>query len=354
MRTNFTNAIAHEDPSPHTADMCGATCANRCAQDFGRCAHEEISRRAIEGLSLSTLRAMRDAVRTFGEYVAATNQLLSAEALGGWIAAMRGRGLAPGTLLVRYRYLRVVCQGLLQHGTLDEDSFAGLRPPRSRAPLVSFPNDREIAALFDPRSYHDEHCARDLAILSTLAATGLRRAEMSGMRLRDAKGEALDFEEGWVRVMGKGRKERIIPLPPHCLRRIKTYFNGPRRGSRFAENEYLWLGHRGPLSPSSINRILTERTRMLGISHLHPRQLRHAWANRLLGSTFNEGDVMVLGGWSSRSMLSRYGAYAVSERAMRRARTEVERLEPWGSGSAGDEEKRRGMQTASSTGRKAS
>jgi hypothetical protein len=68
----------------------------------------------------------------------------------------------------------------------------------------------------------------------------------------------------------------------------------------------------------------------VGLSHLHPHALRHAWAHRMLSSGVGEGDVMVLGGWSNRAMLSRYGAYAASERAFAAVESRLEALEPWG------------------------
>ena len=99
----------------------------------------------------------------------------------------------------------------------------------------------------------------------------------------------------------------------------------PHRGS-----PALWLGQRGPLTTSSVNAIVASRGRDAGLSHLHPHALRHAWAHRMLSSGVGEGDVMVLGGWSNRAMLSRYGAYAASERAFAAVESRLEALEPWG------------------------
>jgi len=93
---------------------------------------------------------------------------------------------------------------------------------------------------------------------------------------------------------------------------------------------HLWLGQRGALSASSVNAIVKLRGESVGIPHLHPHALRHAWTNRMLGSGVSEGDVMMLGGWSSRAMLSRYGAYAASERALAAVNARIPELEPWG------------------------
>jgi hypothetical protein len=99
---------------------------------------------------------------------------------------------------------------------------------------------------------------------------------------------------------------------------------------RGAGSPSLWIGQRGALTTGSVNAIIKQRGLMAGIPHLHPHALRHAWAHRMLSNGVGEGDVMVLGGWSSRAMLSRYGAYAASERAFAAVEARLEALEPWG------------------------
>lgn len=294
----------------------------------------EIGRRKIEGLSQHSLRAMRDAADSFclisDPHERASAADLTPAQVVEWIDAMRQRGLSPTTLLVRYRYLATLMRGLVSAGVIPMSPMKDLRAPRARAPIVEFPNDAEVERLLNPLRYQDVNGARDLAVIWFLAAAGLRRAELIGMRWSaDPARCDLDLETGRARVLGKGRRERHVPLMPGMLSVLEAYLaqrgRSPHRGS-----PALWLGQRGLLTTSSVNAIVASRGRDAGLSHLHPHALRHAWAHRMLSSGVGEGDVMVLGGWSNRAMLSRYGAYAASERAFAAVESRLEALEPWG------------------------
>ena len=300
----------------------------------------EISRRTIEGLSPHSLRAMRDAADSFclsadPQERASAADLTPAQVVA-WIGAMRQRGLSPTTLLVRYRYLASLMRGLVSAGVIPISPMKDLRAPRARAPIVEFPNDAEVERLLNPLRYQDANGPRDLAVIWFLAAAGLRRAELIGMRWSaDPALCDLDLEMGRARVLGKGRRERHVPLMPGTLSVLEAYL-AQRVRSPHRESPMLWLGQRGPLTTSSVNAIVASRGRDAGLVHLHPHALRHAWAHRMLSSGVGEGDVMVLGGWSNRAMLSRYGAYAASERAFAAVEARVAALEPWGRSAQGE------------------
>lgn len=300
----------------------------------------EISRRTIEGLSPHSLRAMRDAADSFclsadPQERASAADLTPAQVVA-WIDAMRQRGLSPTTLLVRYRYLASLMRGLVSAGVIPISPMKDLRAPRARASIVEFPNDAEVERLLNPLRYQDANGPRDLAVIWFLAAAGLRRAELIGMRWSaDPALCDLDLEMGRARVLGKGRRERHVPLMPGTLSVLEAYL-AQRVRSPHRESSMLWLGQRGPLTTSSVNAIVASRGRDAGLVHLHPHALRHAWAHRMLSSGVGEGDVMVLGGWSNRAMLSRYGAYAASERAFAAVEARVAALEPWGRSAQGE------------------
>jgi len=296
--------------------------------------NEELGRRAIEGLSLHSLRAMRDAADSFLLSLPLSRSLSASSVTSAhivvWIEGMRAKSLAPSTLLVRYRYLSVLMRGLVAVGALRESPMKDLRAPRARAPIIEFPDDAALERLLNPLRYQDLNGARDLAIIWFLAAAGLRRAELIGMRQSaDPALSDLDLLSTRARVLGKGRRERQIPLMAGMLSVLKQYLELRGRSSHRGHSA-LWLGQRGPLTTSSVNAIVAARGRMAGITHLHPHALRHAWAHRMLSSGVGEGDVMVLGGWSNRAMLSRYGAYAASERAFAAVEARATALEPWG------------------------
>lgn len=295
---------------------------------------EELGRRAIEGLSVHSLRAMWDAADSLLLSVDPSRKILASALkpvhVVRWIEEMRARSLAASTLLVRYRYLAVLMRGLVAVGVIHENPMRDLRAPRARAPIISFPDDAALERLLNPLRYQDLNGPRDLAIIWFLAAAGLRRAELIGMRWSaDQDRSDLNMEDGRARVLGKGRRERQIPLMSGMRTVLAAYLEARER-SPHAHRSALWLGQRGALTTSSVNAIVAARGRDAGIKHLHPHALRHAWAHRMLSSGVGEGDVMVLGGWSNRAMLSRYGAYAASERAFAAVEARAAALEPWG------------------------
>ena len=223
----------------------------------------EIGRRKIEGLSQHSLRAMRDAADSFclisDPHERASAADLTPAQVVEWIDAMRQRGLSPTTLLVRYRYLATLMRGLVSAGVIPMSPMKDLRAPRARAPIVEFPNDAEVERLLNPLRYQDVNGARDLALIWFLAAAGLRRAELIGMRWSaDPARCDLDLETGRARVLGKGRRERHVPLMPGMLSVLEAYLaqrgRSPHRGS-----PALWLGQRGLLTTSSVNAIVASR-----------------------------------------------------------------------------------------------
>jgi integrase len=93
-----------------------------------------------------------------------------------------------------------------------------------------------------------------------------------------------------------------------------------------AEDAPLWIARTGrPLTGNEIFHTIGRRASAAGL-RVHPHQLRHTWASSMLASGHSEGDVMQLGGWTDRSMLSRYGASAAADRARAAYRSPIDRL----------------------------
>jgi integrase len=77
----------------------------------------------------------------------------------------------------------------------------------------------------------------------------------------------------------------------------------------------LWIGAKGPMTPSGIAQMIRRRATQAGIGHIHPHQFRHTFAHRWLEAEGQEGDLQEIAGWRSREMLRRYGASSRAERA---------------------------------------
>ena len=152
-------------------------------------------------------------------------------------------------------------------------------------------------------------------------STGARLSEVANLRWTPEVPEThdLDLDSGIVRVMGKGRRERIAFLSPKAVKALDRYLR-LRARHRFAALPHFWLGQKGHLANSGITQVLRRRGRAAGVDRLHPHLFRHTYAHEALAAGMQEGEVMALAGWRSREMLSRYAKSAERERAIAAAR----------------------------------
>lgn len=222
-------------------------------------------------------------------------------------------------------YARQQCRALRQFfGWLsaeDEipDPMARLRAPAIREKPVPFFTSVELSALEKACRGNTFAQRRDAEILSVFRATGIRLAELAGIRYApdDPDRSDLDLDRREVYVRGKGGKDRTVRIDHEASRRVDRYLRVRARH----EQSYrlgLWLGtaDRGPLTPNGIYQMVKRRGDQAGVA-VYPHRFRHHFSHTWLERGGAEGDLMELNGWSSPQMLLRYGGSARGARARR-------------------------------------
>jgi integrase len=124
-----------------------------------------------------------------------------------------------------------------------------------------------------------------------------------------------DVENGVFWLLGKGRRQRRVPLGRKARKALDLYLFARGRHAK-ADEPYLWIGERGKIGPSGVYQIVESRCADANIRRIHPHQFRHTFAHKMQEGNINDADLMYLAGWKSRTMLNRYGASAAAERAI--------------------------------------
>lgn len=188
------------------------------------------------------------------------------------------RGLKATSLFRKAEALKAFFVFQAVEGRVTDNPAEAVRAPRRPARLPRHLSKDDAARLLAAPSGTDYEDTRDRALLELLYAAGLRVSELLGL-----KPESVNLADGWVRVLGKGAKERLVPVHPRALTALRHYL--AERERRFkAPAPELFLGRTGrKLSRVQFWRRLKELGARAGIKErLHPHLLRHTFATHLL------------------------------------------------------------------------
>ena len=202
---------------------------------------------------------------------------VSVRTLRDYLAFMTERGDARTSIIRRRASLRGYFDWMVQRGHLAESPAARLSAPRPNPRLPKIVVREQLDTLLDDDWGDDAWATLDRAVCEVLYGAGLRVSELCGMDVA-----SVDFRQGLLRVMGKGRKERIVPLHRRGLEVVALWIEDARADVMRPDSpsEALFFNRRGHrLGPRDVRRILDNR---VARGHVHPHALRHTYATHLL------------------------------------------------------------------------
>ncbi len=269
--------------------------------------------RAERNLSVHTRRAYVSDVRQLAAHLGegALPEHATGVDVRSFLAALHGRR-HPSTLGRKLASVRSFFRYLVREGHCRLDPTAGMPMPRTpkRLPRPLPVDDcvtlmEATAVASDPS---DPKELRDHALLELLYGAGLRVGELSALDVRD-----VDLHRSEVRVMGKGGKERVVPLPGAAREAVAAWIDDRRAPGLLAQPLFIALRPRrdGPrrLGVRDVRRILKQRARLAGLTdRVHPHRLRHSYATHLLDMGADLREIQELLGHSSLSTTEKYTA----------------------------------------------
>jgi integrase/recombinase XerD len=237
-----------------------------------------------KGLSRNSLEAYARDLKGYVEFLAergiSSVDGSSPDEIISYFRKLVKKGLSPRSAARALSALRGFHRFLLQERAIEENPSRRLRAPKVIPRLPSVLTFGEVEDLLRQPDPSQPLGSRDRAMLELLYATGLRVSELVHLSLND-----VNLEVGYVRVKGKGAKERIVPIGGAASRMLQRYLEGPRRDWALRSHEAtLCLGRRGHgMSRQGFWKILRKYARAAGIAKpITPHTLRHSFATHLL------------------------------------------------------------------------
>jgi integrase/recombinase XerC len=251
-----------------------------------------------------TVAAYADDLRHLAEFAADLPPgRIAAHDIRRWLATLHGRGFAAASLARILSGWRSFFRHLARQGAIAANPCLGIRPPKGTRRLPHSLSPDEMAYLLEPAAEDGDSllAVQDRAMFELMYSSGLRLAELVGLGL-----DSVDRAGGEVRVLGKGNKERIVPVGGPALAALAAWLQVRHLVAR--DTAALFVGARGArISP----RVVQARLEALALRHgltlrVHPHALRHSFASHVLQSSGDLRAVQEMLGHASLSTTQVY------------------------------------------------
>ena len=279
---------------------------------------------AERGSSKNTIDAYRNDLTRFAEFTGTqgdngphpTLQALDRDLITAYIFWLRGprdRAYSPATVARKVAAVKSFCAFLLDHGEITANPTASIDSPRAPKPVPKPMTTSDVDALLrQPAKHPTPEAIRDAAMLELMYATGMRVTELVSLNIDSIH---LDPSPAYVRCLGKGAKERSIPVYEQAVTAIERYLNESRAVLlKDRPQSALFVNRRGErLTRQGFWLILKNYAKAAGIeTHVTPHTLRHSFATHMLRGGASVRDVQELLGHANVSTTQIYTQLADS------------------------------------------
>jgi len=230
-----------------------------------------------------------------------------------FLASLYREKLRKVTISRKGAALRSFYRYLLREGVVAVNPAELVQLPRCEKYIPVVLSADEMLALLQVKFAEDAAGNRDRAMIELFYSAGIRLSELTGLNLEDVR-----FQEGLIKVRGKGRKERIVPFGRPALQAIEVYLQKRREllkeGTSGEGEEALFLSTRGKrMNPRGIARVVERVVRESGIGRkISPHALRHTFATHLLDAGADLRSIQEMLGHKSLSTTQKYTSVSVS------------------------------------------
>ena len=258
-----------------------------------------------QGLSENTLSAYGSDLRIFAKWLAGKSMLeVDGAELSSFLASRYKEGIGNRSTARILSSLRRFYGYYIRENSIKVDPTALIESPHIGQPLPASLSEQDVELLLDAPEVTNALGFRDRTMLEMLYATGLRVSELVNLKF-----EQISFRQGVVRIIGKGNKERLVPVGEEAMSWLESYMSQARKtilGER--QCDYLFVTNRaGNMTRQAFWHIIKRHAKKAGINkELSPHTLRHAFATHLLNHGADLRVVQLLLGHSDLSTTQIY------------------------------------------------
>jgi integrase/recombinase XerC len=222
---------------------------------------------------------------------------ITAGFIRSWLAEMRNENLTPKSLNRKISSLKSFFKFLIKIGEVKQSPLTTIVAPKVGKRLPSFVSQKDMQTLKNHVEFTDDWKGQtDKLLLNVFYATGIRLSELINL-----KESQLDFSNAQIKVLGKGNKERIIPVSKECIREIEDYVENKKQLANSEGSPNVFISEKGkPLYPKYVyNVVKANLSQVTTLQKKSPHILRHTFATHLTNNGADLNAVKELLGHSS-------------------------------------------------------